>query len=316
MREVTWIIAASGSGIANAAVIPALQATDGSRIIGHCSLSQPNVPLDSTEAKRYVTYEEMVVESGADALYIPLPNNYHLDLIRLAVENGVNVLCEKPLAMDVAEVDEIIKFTHDSSVIVEEAYMTTHSLRDQRLREIAREIGSTEAEARFTFENKSFDNYRMDRRFGGGALLDVGIYVLDPIIDLFGEPTEVEIVAFSEKNQTDMDLEAILLHREGKRSKITTSFIRPEEQFLRFTNENAAVSALRPFTPSVDDVQIEITDDNGSRKTVMTEGNYIYRAMVEDFNNAIITGTKPRRSLAQSRLVQKVIDHIFDVARS
>ena len=316
MREVTWIIAASGSSIANSAVIPALEATEDARIVGHCSLSQPQVPLDSTGAIRYKSYEEMVKESGADALYIPLPNNYHLDLIRLAVESGVNVLCEKPLAMDANEIDEIIKFTQNSSVIVEEAYMTTHSIRDQRLRDVAREIGATEAEARFTFENKNFQNYRMDRRFGGGALLDVGIYVLDPIIDLFGNPSRVDIVGFTERDGTDMDLEAVLHHPGGKRSRIVTSFVRPEEQYLRFSNESSSVSVKRPFTPSIDDVQIDVIDDNGSKKTLLTEGNYIYRAMVEDFNRAITTGTAPRRSLSQSRSVQKVIDEIFEVARS
>ncbi len=316
MREVTWIIAASGSSIANSAVIPALEATEGSRIIGHCSLSQPQVHLDNTDAVRYNSYEEMVTESGADALYIPLPNNYHLDLIRLAVASGVNVLCEKPLTMDAHEIDEIIEFTQNSSIIVEEAYMTTHSIRDQRLREVAREIGAVEAEARFTFENKSYQNYRMDRRFGGGALLDVGIYVLDPIIDLFGEPSRVDIVTFTERDGTDMDLEVVLHHSDGKRSHIVTSFVRPEEQYLRFSNGNSAVSAKRPFTPSIDDVQIEVVDDNGSKKTLLTEGNYIYRAMVEDFNRAVVNGTAPRRSLSQSRSVQKVIDEIFEVARS
>ncbi|MDA8196360.1 MAG: Gfo/Idh/MocA family oxidoreductase [Actinomycetota bacterium] len=316
MKQVSWIIAASGSSIANSAVIPAILATEGSQIIGHCSLSQTHVPLDDSPAIRYPSYEKLIRESGADALYIPLPNNYHLDLIRLAVECGVNVLCEKPLAMNVEEIDEIIKVAEGSSVVVEEAYMTTHSLRDQRLREIARRIGSTEATARFTFENRNFENYRMDRRFGGGALLDVGIYVLDPIIDLFGEPTGIEIVNFKERNDTDMDLEAVLKHPDGKTSRIVTSFVRPEEQFLQFSNGKMKISAARPFTPSIDDVQIVIEDNDGSTSTELAEGNYIYRAMVEDFNRAISTGTRPRRSLEQSRNVQQVIDDIFEAARA
>lgn len=297
-------------------MIPALEATVGSKIIGHCSVSQPQVPLDDTDAVRYPTYEAMVKDSGADALYIPLPNNYHLDLIRLAVESGVNVLCEKPLAMDASEIDEIIRFTEGTSVIVEEAYMTTHSIRDQRVREIAREVGANKAEARFTFENKNFGNYRMDRKFGGGALLDVGIYVLDPIVDLFGEPIEIEVIEFTENNETDMDLVALLHHKDDKTSRIVTSFIRPEEQYLKFSNGDSSVSVNRPFTPSIDDVQIEIVDLDGAKTSITTKGNYIYRAMVDDFNEAIRNGTQPRRSLAQSRSIQKVIDDIFAVARS
>ena len=68
-------------------------------------------------------YDALLNDPAIDAVYIPLPNHLHVEWVKHAVEAGKHVLCEKPIAMQAGEIDELITLRDRAGVLVAEAYM-------------------------------------------------------------------------------------------------------------------------------------------------------------------------------------------------
>ena len=71
-------------------------------------------------------YDLLLQNPDVDAVYIPLPNHLHIKWTKKAIEAGKHVLCEKPIALQADEIDELIELQARSDLIVAEAYMIVH----------------------------------------------------------------------------------------------------------------------------------------------------------------------------------------------
>jgi predicted dehydrogenase len=147
----------------------------------------------------YNGYKEALQE--VDAVFIALPNTLHLAYTELAAQAGVHVLCEKPLAMTVADCETMIETCRDAGVRL----MTAYRLHFERATLEAIEIAQTKlGELRmFTaaFANEvEAGNIRL-KEGEGGALFDIGIYCINAARSLFrAEPEEVFALEASRKD--------------------------------------------------------------------------------------------------------------------
>jgi predicted dehydrogenase len=143
----------------------------------------------------YGSYEELLADTDVDAVYIPLPNHLHAPWSARAAQAGKHVLCEKPIALSVAEVRELIRARNASGVQIAEAFMVrTHPqwlrakeiLQSGRLGTVALMTGT------FSYFNRDPVNVRNVPACGGGTLMDIGCYPITLARMLFGEePREV-----------------------------------------------------------------------------------------------------------------------------
>jgi predicted dehydrogenase len=148
----------------------------------------------------YSDYHEFVSNSsGIDAAVISLPNFMHLESIQLALEAGVNVFAEKPLASSVEECREIVKFVEKSG----RKFMVGHVMRFMEVIEKMKEqmnkgaIGDVEVATIEEVINGPFAHPRVPspvadwwfdpKKAGGGALLDVGYHMIDLFRFLAGD---------------------------------------------------------------------------------------------------------------------------------
>jgi xylose dehydrogenase (NAD/NADP) len=128
------------------------------------------------------TYQDVVEDPTVDAVYIPLPNNLHADWAIRALKAGKHVLCEKPLAMNAAEVEAMMAAAAANNVLLMEGFM--YKFHPQIAKTLALigqgRIGEVRAvDAAFTFRfERDGANYRWSPAFGGGALYDVGCYTV------------------------------------------------------------------------------------------------------------------------------------------
>lgn len=147
----------------------------------------------------YEDYERCLEDSGADAVYIALPNSMHAEFCVRAARMGVHVLCEKPLAVTEEECIDMIEACERSDVQLMTAYRLHFEQANLKAVELARsgKLGEVMAfSSVFTMQVEDRENIRLRGDMGGGPLHDLGVYCINAARMIFGcEPTEVAAFA-------------------------------------------------------------------------------------------------------------------------
>jgi predicted dehydrogenase len=143
----------------------------------------------------YGSYEELLADPKIDAIYNPLPNNLHVPWTIKAAEAGKHVLCEKPISLTVAEAETLLAVRARTGVKIGEAFMVRSHPQWLRLRELLDQgrIGQLRSILGFfSYYNVNPENIRNQVDAGGGALMDIGCYLVQASRFAFAEePTRV-----------------------------------------------------------------------------------------------------------------------------
>ncbi|MCE1173155.1 MAG: Gfo/Idh/MocA family oxidoreductase [Propionibacteriales bacterium] len=135
--------------------------------------------------------------AAVDAVYIASPHGTHADYVRAAIAAGKHVLCEKPLALTADEASELFALAAEAKVVLAEAIKTAYAPGFRRMLAVAQggSIGQVvSVEATFT---KLLRAGREQQAPDGGAISELGSYVLLPMVKLFGtEPAAVRTTVF------------------------------------------------------------------------------------------------------------------------
>lgn len=177
-----WGLLAAG-GIAHA-FAEALTQTDSGIAAAVASRSLPKARAfagDHNIPKAYGRYEDLLADSGIDAVYISTPHPLHAEWAIRAADAGKHILCEKPLAMNRADAQAMIEAARRNDVFLMEAFMYRCHPQTQRLVELVRTkaIGETRMiRATFGFQagHDHLDGRLMNPALGGGGIMDVGCY--------------------------------------------------------------------------------------------------------------------------------------------
>jgi xylose dehydrogenase (NAD/NADP) len=308
----------ANSFIANAAVLPAIEAALNARLVATASRGG-DVPerWAGTDAG---SYEAVLAHPDVEAVYVPLPNGMHCEWTEKAAAAGKHVLVEKPLASDSVTARAMADVGAAAGVLIAEAWMTPFHHRYRQFIDGAGKIGGLEhIESRFTFTigPEAADNYRWDPDQGGGALLDVGIYCLGPIVDLFGsEPSSINAVEQLTDRGVDASTSAQLTWAEGRSASIHCSFIDEETQTLQVSGVDGSMYiSSEAFTGAAADDTYRQTI--GERmQDVHVDANDSYQSMIEAFASAVRDEREWPRPVERSIEMLTLIERIKEAARA
>jgi predicted dehydrogenase len=172
------------------------------------------------------SYEALLADSALDAIYIPLPNSLHAEWAIRAMQAGKHVLCEKPLALNLAEVTRMFEVARQHGVMLLESYPywfqpQTRDLLASLSHDKIGEVRSVQASFGFTVGNTD-TNIRMKPDLGGGALLDAGSYPISLIRLVMGcAPERVMAHATWADTGVDISLMATLFYADGRRAQMS-----------------------------------------------------------------------------------------------
>jgi len=176
----------------------------------------------------FSNYSEFL-KSGIDAVYISSANADHYKQVIESAEAGKNVLCEKPLALNSAEAEEMIKVCHEKDVKLAVNYVFHFHPLVKKAKEIIENemIGKfISVTTNFNIEIAPSSNFRHSSAGGGGALMDVGTHMIDLLRYFGGEISSVSGVMDSVvyKSEVDDFASAIVKFEKGGYGYFNVSF--------------------------------------------------------------------------------------------
>jgi len=173
------------------------------------------------------SYQELVEDRGIDAVYVPLPNSLHAEWTIRALRAGKHVLCEKPMACDAREAEEMRDAADRAGRVLMEAFHYRHHPVAERMGEIVAngELGELRhIEAHFCTPLWNFFDIRYRADLGGGATMDLGCYCINLIRFLAGaEPQVARARALLTASRVDRYMEADFRLPDGGTGRMTCS---------------------------------------------------------------------------------------------
>lgn len=151
------------------------------------------------DTRVFVSIEEMAACPEVDAIYIGTPNTTHFDYAKAALNAGKHVLCEKPMACDASQVEELCSLALGRGLLLMEAMVSTLQPPFRALASRLSGIGPLRhVSASFLQYSSKYEALQrgemasaVDPAMGGGALEDIGIYTIYPLVSLFGAPDRI-----------------------------------------------------------------------------------------------------------------------------
>jgi xylose dehydrogenase (NAD/NADP) len=304
----------------NNALIQPLRISKRNRLVAVASRSQDKADAYAREKKIkrvYGSYQALLADPEIDVIYNPLPNHLHAEWAIKAVEAGKHVLCEKPLALSLDEVDAISSATvsHNKSVVEAFAYRSHPQMLKVKQIVESGKIGKVKAvHGSFTFVMTKQDDIRWDPKMGGGSLWDIGCYPLSFARCVLGaEPLEVFGWQATSPSGIDETFAGQLRFPEDVYVQLDCSFKIPDHVFMEIVGDEGTLSIPQPFNTGAKKT-LYLTRA-GKTTTIVVKGPDPYLAEVEDLADVILLGKTPAVSLADSRLNTTAILALLESAK-
>jgi predicted dehydrogenase len=326
-KKVRWGVLGV-AGIAVKKVVPAMQRGEWSEVTAIASRDAGKAERAARElglAKSYGSYEELLADPEVDAIYNPLPNHLHVEWSVKAAEAGKHVLCEKPLGRTADEARVLLAARDRAGVKVGEAFMVrTHPQWRGVLDLVASgRVGAVRTVAGyFSYNNVDPNNIRNVAEYAGGALMDIGCYLVYFSRLAFGaEPKRaVALAEFHPQTKTDVLTSAILDFPTGH-SVLTCSTRVTPHQRVQIVGTRGRIEILVPVNSAPERPSRVLLDDGsdiygGGVETLEFEPCDQYTIQGDLFARCVLEDTKPPVPLEESVRNMEVIDAIFRSAKS
>ncbi|MGA2170654.1 MAG: Gfo/Idh/MocA family oxidoreductase [Terracidiphilus sp.] len=273
----------------------------------------------------YGSYEELLADPHIDAIYNPLPNQLHVPWTIKAAEAGKHVLCEKPLSLTVAEAETLLAVRSRTGVRIGEAFMVNCHPQWLRLRELLDEhrIGELRSIVGFfSYFNVDTSNIRNRVESGGGALLDIGCYLIHASRYAFRqEPTRV-VATIDRDPEMHIDrLTSAILDFPAGQSVFTCSMQLVPYQRIHFLGARGRIEIEIPFNAPPDRPTRLFIDSSGDLfgGDISTETFPVcdqYTLQGDAFSKAVLDGTEVPVPVEDAIKNMAVIEAIFNSANS
>ena len=256
------------------------------------SKSNSKISFKDKNLNVFKNYDELILSPKIDAIYVATLNNTHKEIVVKGLNNNKKILCEKPLGMNVYEVDEIYKHIKEKKNIFFEAIAYRSHPQLVKLFEILKDkkIGKIKKiEANFGFKLRKInkDSRLFNKDLGGGSILDLGCYPIS-FFNLFAiNYSEIKIIKSSYNLcETNVDINGeIHLKLNNEIDAIgKVSLSENLENICRLYCENAIITVPNPWLPPEKSF-LEIETKQGYFKEFINTNKNIYEHQLYEVNS-------------------------------
>lgn len=328
MRErLRWGVLGSAR-IATAKVIPAIQRAGGCEVTAIASRDATRASEAARSlgiAKAYASYERLLEDPDIDIVYNPLPNHLHVPWTAAAAEAGKHVLCEKPIALSADEARQLLDVRDRTGVYIQEAFMVRTHPQWVKAREVVRSgrLGEVRSMAGyFSFYNDDPTNIRNVTAFGGGALMDIGCYLVHTSRFIFEREPRRVIGLIDHDPRFGVDrMTSMLLDFGGAHAVGTCTMQAVRYQRMQILGTGGRIEIEIPFNAPPDRPCRLFVDCDGDPsgsgvETLTVDTSNQFTIQAELFARAILEGTEQVLPLEDSVRNMECLDAIVRSAAS
>lgn len=232
MDELRWGIVGPGRIARN--VVEDFPHVEGSTVVAVASRSQDRADEFAREfdiARAHGRYRQIIDDPDVDVLYIATPHPQHLAIAVAGLEAGKAVLVEKSLTATVAGAEMLIRTAREQGVFAMEAMWTRFQPAIVAARAViaAGDIGEVRGVQADLGVQREFDaNDRLfSKELAGGAMLDLGVYVVSLAQHFLGDPDRMELVGTLASTGVDLDASILLAYDDGRAATLSCSLRGP-----------------------------------------------------------------------------------------
>lgn len=322
MSKIRWGLLSTAN--INRRVIPAIRESARGELVAVASRSQAAAQAYADQwaiPQVFGSYEAMLASDEVDAVYIGLPNHLHAEWSIKAMQQGKHVLCEKPFALSLAEVDEMTAVSQRTNRVLTEAFMYRHHPQTKIVGEMVRNgrLGRvTVVRGVFNFAFNTRDNIRLVPEMGGGCLWDVGVYPLSfAQYVMGGPPQQVFGTQWLGESGVDEVFSGQMVYANGGMAQISSSFCTPFRTEVEILGTEGRLVLNRPFTGHNDgDRKLMFYPKVGEPEEIEVPEVELYLGEVEDLHTAVLDGQPQYLTLEETRNHVKTVLALYESARS
>ncbi|MBO5421717.1 MAG: Gfo/Idh/MocA family oxidoreductase [Clostridia bacterium] len=263
---------------------------------------------------RFGSYEQMAASDVIDAAYIAVPHSGHIECSCLMMNNKKHVLCEKPMAVNSREAEEMFRCAEENGVMLMEAMWArlvpgTIEMLELVKNGVLGDILGVEGKFCYTMDEDEMDHHVFNPENGGGSLLDVGVYGLNFASWYLGKDV-VEISAQSSfYNEVDSHTCALLKYKSGAIADLSSAILlrKPNEGYIYGTKGFAHLR--RFYAPQ--EIELHFNDGKSRAISVPYAGNG-FEEQITHFSECVALGLKksPIVTPEQTIYITKQMDEI------
>ncbi|MBI3176662.1 MAG: Gfo/Idh/MocA family oxidoreductase [Chloroflexi bacterium] len=290
----------------NRALITPLRASTRNQLAAVASRTRDKADAYAKEnniPRAFDGYEAMLADPDIDVIYNPLPNHLHAVWTIKAAQAGKHVLCEKPLAIAVQEVEAMADAAAACKVVVAEAFMYRHHPQTLKVKELldSGAIGKLRVvKGAFTFNLTREVDVRLDPAMGGGSVWDLGCYPISYVRTMVGaEPVEAFGWQVPGKTGVDETFTGQLRFPGDVLAQFDCGFRAPFRAHMELVGSEGCITVPTPFRPGLNETILLTRHDR--TESIAMAGQALYSGEVEDMADAVLDGKAPRVTLADSR---------------
>lgn len=289
IRKVRWGIISAAN--ITSRVIPAIKNSRNSILTAIASRSRKKaVDLSKKFNIKNVfdSYEKILDPELLDAVYIPLINNLHFEWSYKALKNGINVLCEKPFTLDPKEAKILIDYAQKRDLYIREGFMYRFHPQYDLIMKVIKKKGIGEIKSIysvFTYYNDDSESYILQKKYGGGSLMDVGCYCVHLSRMVTGKEP-IKVFAVSNDRDVDISMIGIMEFENEIHSTFESSISEHERHLAIIRGERGEIELNNPWSILGESKVIIKTERN--QKTIILPYYDTYRIQIEDFSDLIL----------------------------
>lgn len=315
------------SGIGKSRTIPGLLAADNAELYALAGRNEEKLKAYAepfAPKKLYTSYQAVLDDENVDAVYLPLPNDLHMEWVLKAAEAGKHILCEKPLALHEAQVKEMFAAAKANGVLLEEAYAYRHGQLAEKVKEIV-DSGAIGRIRYLESKHSTYDTNRSGIRYqkgkGGGAVYDVTCYNVSLASFLLGaDPEEMSVYCgFDKETGVDTSDAVLLRYGEGVTAMLYAGLDAYRRGCFSILGDTGRIDVDHKFNSrglchvrvgrNARPQNAEYVDEVVTDYTVWVDDNYFLE--IQKFSDAVLNGTPLTVSEEESLRTARICDAIL-----